>query len=265
MGLLSLAPILASVGESISDVLRWLLELPATIFRGYSWLLESAADAVRSLFESYGYWVIFLGTLFENTLLLGLLVPGVLVVILAGLNAENGLLWWPLALVLGALGTMIGDTISYFMGRFGWTKIGKGGSLHQFAERVREPLIRRGPLFVLFYHFAGYTRVMGPAAAGLLRMPYRRWAPADYTGAALWVSTYMAVGYALGAAGISLDSSDRWFRVFEWGLLILVLAGGFYLYWRSRRTIMRHLTDLMAVGTKEDGEEKEAASAGRRD
>jgi membrane protein DedA with SNARE-associated domain len=262
MSLLMLVPILASVGESVVDVLRWLLELPATIFRGYTWLLEAAADAVRNLFESYGYWVIFLGTLFENTLFVGLLIPGVLVVILAGLHAENGLLHWPLALALGILGTVIGDTISYFMGRFGWTRVGKGGSIHQFAEKVREPLLRRGPLFILVYHFAGYTRLMGPAAAGLLRMPYSRWAPFDYAGAALWISTYLAVGYALGLAGVSFDSSDRWFRVFEWGLLIFVLAVGLYLYYKGHRSIVRHLHLAQAASAKrEEGGPKEGAAS----
>lgn len=244
MSHLTRAPILASVAETVVDVLLWLVQLPVTLFRAYSWLLETAADAVRSLFESYGYWVIFLGTLAENTLFLGLFLPGVLIVVLAGLHAENGLLSWPVAVALGIAGTIIGDTISYFMGRFGWTRLLDGSRVHQFTERVREPLLRRGRLFVLVYHFAGYTRVMGPAAAGILRMPYRQWAPADYAGAALWITTFMAVGYGLGLAGISFDSSDPYFRYVEWGLLVFVLGVGFYLYLKSKDALVSHLSRL---------------------
>ena len=79
--------------------------------------------------------------------------------------------------------------------------------------------MRRGVWFVLFYHFAGYTRVIGPTAAGLLRMPYHRWAMADYGGAVLWILGYFSIGYALGVLGLSLDSTDRWFRIGEWVLL----------------------------------------------
>ena len=204
------------------DILRWLIGLPGTVFGAYSWLVQKAVEAVHTLFEDYGYWVVFLGTLFENTLLLGLLVPGVIVVLLAGVNAENGVISAPIAFVLGVLGTTIGDTISYWAGRLGWTRVQPGGSLHTFTERVREPILRRGPLFVLVYHFAGYTRLVGPAAAGLLRMPYRRWAPADYAGATVWVGFYLAAGYGLGLAGFSLDSSEKWFRAFEWGLLAVI-------------------------------------------
>jgi membrane protein DedA with SNARE-associated domain len=83
--------------------------------------------------------------------------------------------------------------------------------------------MRRGVWFVLFYHFAGYTRVIGPTAAGLLRMPFHRWAMADYGGAVLWIFGYFSAGYLLGVLGLSLDATDRWFRIVEWGLLVLMV------------------------------------------
>ncbi len=229
-----------SVVTVITDVLRWLVELPVAIFHGYDWLVRWVADSVHSLFETYGYWVIFLGTLLENTLLLGLIVPGAVVVLLAGIHSENGNLTLPLALGLGILGTVLGDTISYFLGRFGWERFGQKTSFGDLVEKVREPILRRGTFFILFYHFAGYTRLVGPAAAGVLKMPYRRWAPADYAGASLWVSTYITIGYVLGLAGLSLDSTDRWFRVLEWGLLIIVMIWLLYMYRVGQRAWLEH-------------------------
>ncbi|HEY4685783.1 MAG TPA: hypothetical protein VII57_07025, partial [Dehalococcoidia bacterium] len=102
---------LASLLSAVADVLEWLLELPQTVFHGYSWLIRSAADSVHSLYDDYGYWVVFLGTLLENTLFLGLVIPGVIVVILAGLSAEDGSISVPLAVALGIAGTVTGDTI----------------------------------------------------------------------------------------------------------------------------------------------------------
>ncbi len=215
--------LLPFVLTSALDVLEWLVKLPVEIFHGYGSLLRWAADSVQTLFEQYGYWVVFLGTLTENTLLLGLIVPGALVVILAGLAAHDGTISVPLSIVFGILGTIIGDTLSYFMGRYGWSRFGHLKMLSDLSEKVREPLMRRGVWFVLFYHFAGYTRVIGPTAAGLLRMPYSRWAMADYGGAVLWVFGYFGIGYGLGVAGLSLDSTDRWFRVAEWVLLVAMV------------------------------------------
>jgi membrane protein DedA with SNARE-associated domain len=146
------------------------------------------------------------------------------------------------ATAIGIAGTCLGDTISYFMGRFGWTRLARKGSLYEFTERVREPILRRGPLFILIYHFAGYTRVVGPASAGMLRMPFARWAPADYLGASLWVTCYMAVGYGLGVAGLTLDSTNRWFRILEWGLLAAVALWGFFLIRAGQRMLLEHHT-----------------------
>jgi membrane protein DedA with SNARE-associated domain len=221
----------------VAAILEWLIGLPQAIFHGYSSLIRSAADAARSLFETYGYWVIFFGTLFENTLLLGLIVPGALVIILAGLAAHDGSISVPLAIAIGIAGTVIGDTISYCLGRFGWARFGHARLFRDVNEKVREPILRRGVLFVLVYHFAGYTRVVGPTAAGFLKMPFLRWAPADYIGAGLWVSGYLAIGYGLGIAGLTLDSTDDWFRVVEWGLVIAVMIWGYYLYRVGERAL----------------------------
>jgi len=248
---------LASLLSALTDVLEWLLELPQTVFHGYSWLIRSAADSVHSLYDDYGYWVVFLGTLLENTLFLGLVIPGVIVVILAGLSAEDGSISVPLAVALGIAGTVTGDTISYCLGRFGWRRLGQGQAMRELEERVREPLLRKGALFVLFYHFFGYTRLIGPAAAGFLKMPYRRWAPADYAGATLWVVVYMAIGYGLGALGLTLDSTDRWFRVIEWGLLVVVLIVGYQAYRMGQRSWQAH-------HDTESEKEPAGASADRR-
>ena len=225
----SIVTTLLAVG--LADILDWVVEVPRQIFHGYSSLVRSGADAAHTLFEKYGYWVLFFGTLCENTLLIGLIVPGALVVILAGLAAEEGSISVPIAVVIAWAGTMIGDTLSYCLGRFGWSRFGHLPLFKDVNEKVREPILKRGALFVLVYHFAGYTRVVGPTAAGFLKMPFHQWAPADYGGALLWVCAYMALGYGLGALGFSLDSTeDGWFRVVEWGLVVLVMIWGYYLY-----------------------------------
>jgi membrane protein DedA with SNARE-associated domain len=251
MDLTPLAPIL-SVGSSILDAIQWLIDLPAAIFRAYSSLLEWAADSIGDLFDRYGYWVVFLGTLFENTLLLGLLIPGVIVILLAGIAAHDGAMNPLYAMALGFAGTVIGDTISYFMGRIGWARFGNGEQLRTFSARVREPLMRRGAFFVLVYHFAGYTRVVGPAGAGLLRMPYRRWAPADHFGAALWVATFVGVGYLLGMAGITLDSTDRYFRYVEWAILIVIAVWALVVFRSSQAMIMSRINEVLGEPERGD-------------
>ena len=204
------------------DALSWLLGLPRAIADAYGSSVRWGVDFARDLFEDYGYWVVFFGTLSENTLLVGLIVPGAIVVILAGISAQSGDISLPIAYVLGLAGTIIGDTLSYCMGRFGWSRFRHLAIFKDVDEKVRKPLLEKGVMFVLLYHFAGYTRVVGPTASGFLKMPYKKWALVDHAGAALWIAGYMGIGYALGAAGFTLDSSEDYFKYVEWALLVLV-------------------------------------------
>jgi membrane protein DedA with SNARE-associated domain len=223
------------------DIAKSIIGLPVEIFHLYGSLVRWAADSVHSLFETYGYWVVFFGTLSENVLFLGLIVPGVLVVLLAGLSAYNGSLELHWALLIGIAGTILGDTISYCMGRFGWSRFAGHSLLKGIDEKVREPLLRRGVWFVLLYHFAGYTRVVGPTAAGFLKMPYRKWAPADHLGASLWVAAYLALGYGLGAAGLDLnDTNGRWFNIMEIVLLVVVVTLGLLMFKQAERAWYAH-------------------------
>jgi membrane-associated protein len=225
------------------DALSWLLGLPRGIADAYGSSIRWGVDFARDLFEEYGYWVVFFGTLTENTLFIGLIVPGAIVVILAGISAESGDISLPLAYVLGLAGTIIGDTLSYCMGRFGWSRFSHLSIFKDVDQKVRKPLMEKGALFVLLYHFAGYTRVVGPTAAGFLKMPYRKWAPIDHAGAALWIAGYMGIGYALGAAGFTLDSSEDYFRYVEWALLVLVAFSMWGLYRSAEKSWSRKDND----------------------
>ena len=120
-------------------------------------------------------------------------------------------------------------------------------------------MLRRGVWFVLLYHFAGYTRVIGPTASGLLRMPYRRWAPFDYGGAVLWIFGYFGAGYALGVLGVTLDSTDKYFRYLEWIILGLFSVWVYFMIKRHEQEIMERL------GLADAKPEDAAAAAGAED
>ena len=53
------------------------------VFRRFSeWLIGKTED----LFREYGYYVVFFGVLAENSMFLGLFVPGAIILILGGLS-----------------------------------------------------------------------------------------------------------------------------------------------------------------------------------
>jgi membrane protein DedA with SNARE-associated domain len=191
----------------LGDALGWLggvLDgLLAPLDRFNHWLLGQ----IQEFFERFGYLVVFLGTCLENLLFLGLFVPGVVILLLGGLAAADGSIDVRLVILVGILGTSIGDTGSFLGGRFGWRAAIKRAEQMPFMGTVRSAFMRRTGLFVLAYHFFGYTRLLGPLTAGALRIPFRRWWPLDLLGATLWVTTYVMLGYIFGRLGFTFDAA----------------------------------------------------------
>jgi membrane-associated protein len=209
---------------SILDTLRAPLD-------GYRWLVRESVTLARDLFEQYGYLVIFLGTSLENTLFLGLFIPGILIIILAGISAYQGLIEWPLAFVIGVAGTSIGDTVSYMAGRYGWKRALQQTEKMLWMGTMRSALLRHTGVFVLAYHFMGYTRLVGPITAGALRIPFARWWCFDFLGAVIWVGTYLAAGMFFGRLGFTLDSAEDNIRKLEWlfaGLAVVAVVVTLY-------------------------------------
>lgn len=171
-------------------------------------LTEFLIELIRTLFERWGYLVVFGGTLAENMLFLGLFIPGVFILLLAGISAYSGLVDLKLVIVLAIVGTSLGDTVSYLAGRFGWRRALRRAEQLPLMGTVRTTMMRRTGLFVLAYHFLGYTRVVGPITAGAVRIPFRRWYLLDLLGATIWVTVYTVAGYFIGRLGISLDTAQ---------------------------------------------------------
>ena len=213
--------------EGLNEQLRFFQRLS-------EWILER----LERLFAEYGYYVVFIGVLLENSMFLGLLVPGAIILILAGLAAENGAINIGLVLALAILATIIGDTISYFVGRLGWTRGLERTSMGDMIEKVRGPMESNSTWLILVYHLAGYSRVVGPAAAGVFRIPYRRWAPLDYLGGTIWVLLYAMIGVALGWMGLEFGDTKRMVQILEFvffGVFAAIVAVTVYRTTRKGR------------------------------
>jgi membrane protein DedA with SNARE-associated domain len=256
------------------DVLDSLLDILRAPLDAYRWLVQEAVGLVRDLFQDYGYLVVFLGTCLENMLFLGLFVPGIFVLLLAGISAENGLISFPVALVVGIVGTSLGDTVSYLAGRFGWKRALEHTRNVPWMDTIQAALKRHPAWFVLAYHFMGYTRLVGPILAGAFRLSPLRWWLLDLGGAVLWVATYLSLGYLFGRLGFELDEAEDNVRRLEWLFAALAIAG--LVFWvlmrrRSGRGEPPAVLEALADGETTDapdalaaGETADAPDADRR-
>ncbi len=197
--------------------------------------MEPWLESVANWLPSGGWYYFWLGLIafLESLAIVGIFVPGSVIIVLAGFLAAQGK-GDPLSLMaVSALGAALGDFLSYLLGaRFGevlfQTSILK--RRRQVLERARGFFLGHGGKAVFFGRFIGFLRPFMPMIAGSARMSPALFAGYTLISAILWGIAYPGLGYFFGAS---------WQQVQIWtgrlSLLILILGALLilnHLFWR---------------------------------
>ncbi len=193
---------------------------------------------------------VFLVAFSESVAIIGLLVPGVVMMFGFGALIASGILdfwgvfWWAVA------GAVVGDGLSFWLG-------------YHFQERLRDfhpfrrypATLQRGIDFFQRYggksvaigRFFGPVRAVIPLVAGMLGMSPLRFAAANILSALIWAPAYLLPGIVFGA---SLElASEVAFRLVALMLLVLFLAWLLFFLARTLfRLIQPHATYLVQRG-----------------
>jgi membrane-associated protein len=126
------------------------------------------------------------------------LVPSETSVITAGVLASSGDLMLLLVIVLAAGGAILGDNISYFVGRFAGHWVQRrffGGDRAHRLDWARRNLDERGGYLIVIGRFIPGGRTAITLAAGMFDMPWRRFIAFDVAAGIVWASYAALLGY----------------------------------------------------------------------
>ncbi|MGY0505047.1 VTT domain-containing protein [Luteimonas sp. e5] len=143
----------------------------------------------------------FLVALCDALAVVGILVPALPLLFavgaLIGLGHVNG----PLAVAAAASGAFIGDAVSYWIGQR-WGPQMRGLWLFrrypQLIDRSERLFRRHGLKSILIARYVGAVRPFVPAIAGMLHMPFARYAAASALACASWALLFLAPGWLFG-------------------------------------------------------------------
>lgn len=198
----------------------------------------------------YGYAVVFLGVALENA---GLLIPGEVILFAAGFLASTGAFKLPWVIALGAAGAVVGDSLTYLLGRFWGERLPRLyckmtlGSV-DCVRRTHEYFARRGGLAVTFGRFVLGVRVFSAPMAGSVGMAYSRFVAYDLLGAFIWAPLIATLGYFFGKEWERIGPGYRWYS----GLFLITLVAmgmGYILMKLLRRRRHGPATSLAAPET----------------
>ncbi|WP_243232577.1 DedA family protein [Microbacterium sp. CIAB417] len=198
----------------------------------------------------------------ETGLLVGFLLPGDTLLIIAGLLTHTsnvfGVNIWFVSLLI-ALAAFVGGEVGYLIGHKGGPAVFERKESGLFSrknvERTNAFFERYGGLTVILARFVPIVRTFAPVAAGVGHMPWRRYSLYNLIGAMIWGFGLTMVGYLIAYIPWVRDLVTEYID-----LILLVAVGGTALvtlwhYFSERRKVRKEL----AAGGDPDTDAAEAA------
>jgi undecaprenyl-diphosphatase len=145
--------------------------------------------------------VIAIIALVESLALVGVLVPGVVMLTAAASMAGHQEIALPTVLLVAFTGAVIGDGVSFLLGYTQRERVMGLWPLSRHPEWLAQGsrfFRRYGSLSVFFARFVGPVRPIVPMIAGMLHMSPGAFLWANLASAVLWAPAYVLPGYLLG-------------------------------------------------------------------
>jgi membrane protein DedA with SNARE-associated domain len=184
--------------------------------------------------ERYGYFAVALLVTLEG---FGVPLPGETAVVVAAAFAARGSLNIVGVVISTSLGTVLGGSGGYWIGR-----IGGRGLLDRYGhllrmdakrlERTEAYFERHGVKTVFFARFVALLRIFGSLMAGVAHMPFPTFTIVNAAGGLLWAVTFSAVGFLFGK---NLHKLDDYLGEVGIALSVLVILGYVAYRWRESR------------------------------
>ncbi|MBA2569702.1 MAG: VTT domain-containing protein [Chloroflexi bacterium] len=167
---------------------------------------------LEQMIITVGYVGLFAIIFAESGLFFGFFLPGDSLLITAGVlaSARPDLFSLPILIAVCFVAAVTGDAIGYTFGSRVGRRLYERPDSRFFrkshlaaAEQFYE---RHGGKTIVLARFLPFVRTFAPIVAGTARMPYRRFALYNFTGAVLWAIGLPLAGFGLGEAlGEQLD------------------------------------------------------------
>jgi membrane protein DedA with SNARE-associated domain len=223
--------------------------------------LPGFLNALSSPLQHFGVWAIGLLILLED---FGIPVPGETILIAGAVYAGAGRLNVVLVGVVAFVAAIIGDNIGFAIGHFGGRALALRWGKYVFLteerlDKAEAFFNRRGAIVITFARFVEGLRQANGIIAGITGMHWLRFLIFNAIGAALWVGTWVSLGYL---AGSHIATIYHYITLYSYYVLIalaVLLAG--YITWRVLRRRRRRAAQALEPAETEPAESAETESA----
>ncbi|GAA1443910.1 DedA family protein [Leifsonia poae] len=179
----------------MNDALTWILDL-----------VQSVDPVLRTAIAG-------LGMLLETSILVGLVVPGDTIVLVASTAVGNPVEYIALVIVV-IVGALCGESIGFALGRFFGPKIRASGLGRRIGQnnwdRAEAYLAKRGGIAVFLSRFLPVLHSLIPLTVGMSPMRYRTFMRWTIPACVIWAFAYVSVGSAAAGSYRELSRELHW-------------------------------------------------------
>jgi len=197
-------------------------------------VLTSFADSLHHFRGPLAYTVVGLLVFGEAAVLLGFVIPGEIAALIggavAGLHHADVVIM--VAVVVGA--AVAGDSVGFEVGKYlgPWLLAHRPLRGRAGVGRGQQLVVRFGGPAVFFGRFVALARALVPGITGMSGMRYRTFIFYNVLGGAVWGTTFVLLGFALGA---SYEKAAKVAGQLSLVLVIIIVVTGSWLVIRRRR------------------------------
>ncbi|PDY98462.1 alkaline phosphatase [Bacillus thuringiensis] len=176
---------------------------------------------IGELLIQYGYFGILIALVGG---IVGLPIPDEFLLTFVGYNVSKGTMSGVFAFLSGMAGAILGITLSYILGlKLGLPILNRYGSKIYIKENQIEKthalFEKYGPFFLIIGYFIPGVRHLTAYFAGMSSLTFWRFCLYAYSGAFIWVITFIGLGWKL---------SDKWnfieYSLHHYGIRILIIS-----------------------------------------
>jgi len=191
-------------------------------------------DILIRYFNIYGIFIVFTILLLENLFLLGLVIPGETVLLIAAAASAQGDLSIYTVAVTAIVAAIIGNIVGYFIGRKGGRplieKYGRRFVPEERIEAAEKYFDEHGTKTVFIGRFAAGVRTFVPLLAGAAKMSFPKFLGYTIAAVILWTIGVSVIGFFFGQ---NLDLITD--ILSDFGLVVLAIIIVFILYILRRK------------------------------
>jgi membrane protein DedA with SNARE-associated domain len=198
--------------------------------------LPGFLNALSGTLQHYGLWAIGLLITLED---FGVPVPGETILIAGAIFAGAGKINIAALAVVAFVAAVSGDNIGFAIGHFGGRALALRFGKYVFLteerlDKAERFFDRRGSIVITFARFVEGLRQANGIIAGITGMHWLRFLIFNAIGAALWVGTWVTIGYF---AGNNITTVYHYITLYSYYVLagLVVLIVGYIILRRRRR------------------------------